>query len=688
MSLIITGNKLVANTTGAVNEGIEQNPYQYRNFLKETITLQPNSEVAVQSVKINKSNSIKVVGDDGFYMMWNKDIIGLDDGTTSADTTGYEVWCPFLEGGELSKSYSLGQFREAVSSALKKGVPHPDLYNIKTSNPNFNLPLASDRYDSSSGKFLGFDLSMVERDTNEDLNIVSEWDLVDVFKWYYDDDPLDIEFSKETKNSISVARFTAEKDAVTNPIIDNDCVITHSPITQLGGNLRFDLDGVVEDETDWHINTEFGVGLCRAKPQDASFYPFGINFDNGGNLPKESVAIDPNDTYCDFMIRSIKNGSNFELVLCQASTNPLDTDEVVMREIDYYSFAKSGSVSDPKLSDGSGGRYLLNTNDEKIKQFLIRVENEVVKFYFNKYAGLDTGNNPLDWGYWELFCSYDLYNWSGGDSAVNYKPHYPKPINQGCWSMYPRVYVRKMASTDDDRYVDISCWSGVETNDKQSIPSPYLNPNNDWSARMLRANEPAPIEEIEQRFFNNQSNTQKYSYQTLTSGKQFKEQIFALILQKDQKHYVHTTNIMRDDFIGRKMGFENIPILRPTINGSAGTYDNGIGWIYKSTDTPLMVNSGSHFVRLDNYTQKTLNGLVGRPSKILYTIPSFDNAGQNSGLLFYEPADRVYVKLHNPQPLTINTFDISICDENEVLSQELLDQSLVTLHFRDTPTMN
>ena len=700
MSLIITGNKLVNSGVGDI--GISQKPEHYRNFLKETITLQPDSEVAVQSVKLTKGGGIRIQPDDGFYVMWNKDLAKLDDGSNEYDTTGTPIWCPIgLTEPDKAEDVSIDEYANRITSAMRKGVPHPDLNYIPSSAlSNRYYPLADVSYDSSTGKVDGFELAFAQNTNDVPLNNVTSLQ-GSQSKWFFDTD--DTLVSTVDGDRLKIERT---KGSNANPVIDDEIVYTGMPTTFKGGYLRVDLGGLLEDPDSGKYKnmTDWAVGLTRSKSISPDGSPEDVNFTIDGLMPRtrgETVGNSAgNLQFYDFVIRCIEDQNGVkELVLGHLVKKDNTSDQMCMREINYWGFDKSGGVSDPVLNstDGNGdpARYNLTTNSTKITQFLIRVENDIVSFYYyDGGGGKDTNDDPLNDGNkanWKKFCSYDLFDWTTGDDAVNYKVNYPKPINQNTWWMYPKVYIEQDAGVN--YHLHLSCYTGVT---RSGLTGTYYNPVYDWRVLQEVDGMEAITREIDLRYYNDMVDTKTYDYMTIRSlaDPYLKEQAWVVILIEDNEYYPSTT-LAQDVYLGKRLGFPEIKLLRPDINGQAidvgkenDQGDQNEGWAYNSTAFPTLLSSGTLFVRLDNFTQKTLNGAVGRPSKILYTIPSYDINGSNQGLMYYEPQDRVYVKLGNPQPLTINTFDISICDENEVLAQSLLDQTIITLHFRDKPHMN
>jgi hypothetical protein len=66
----------------------------------------------------------------------------------------------------------------------------------------------------------------------------------------------------------------------------------------------------------------------------------------------------------------------------------------------------------------------------------------------------------------------------------------------------------------------------------------------------------------------------------------------------------------------------------------------------------------------------------------LYHLPRFDNAGHDSGELFFEVKDRLYVDLKNIDFIQLNELDIQIVNKDERIVGDLCGDTIVTLHFR------
>ena len=91
---------------------------------------------------------------------------------------------------------------------------------------------------------------------------------------------------------------------------------------------------------------------------------------------------------------------------------------------------------------------------------------------------------------------------------------------------------------------------------------------------------------------------------------------------------------------------------------------------------------GSYFITCPTLTQESQNFGKGTPSKILYHIPQFSNAGEDVGALFFEPGEKTYIRLGNTEKLSINTLNINIVDKNEQVVKDLDGNTIVVLHIR------
>ena len=674
MSLVLTSNRI--DIGGEDRWATPQKPYMYRNYLKETITLPPNSEVAVQSVKISKGETIDI-GDPVWYQMYNLNLEGVSESggaiKTTTDTTGYPIECRLEHNAPGERELPIQEYLDKVSEAMKRGYPHPDVVfesGLSSSGTTDITPICKAYVDETTEMFKGLTFRMNSGETSEDINIATS--MINFKKWIVDADP-----------TLSWTPSSGKAQAPTgdaNAGLDNVIVLTDYPISLFKGNMRIDLDGVVDDTTDWLVNTDCAFGLVRSfNPTPAptteldAIYPPYFEVPHG-TLPTPTGNV-ANHQMMDYVIRIEKaEGSAISYLTLGHATWDATNNCQTMQEIDYTTWG----YGTPTFTS----KYNMTTNVGKYNQFFIRTEGEQVLFYIHAGAK-STSDNPLDDSGWTLFCGFST---STGYWTASQKNLYPKPISQTCWTMYPMLYVntKSGAGAGDQPYINLTAYSGKDKDSQSNDKYCYYCPDYDWWARCDKDKVGGGLiehaKDVDSRWMNTPSDTSAlYDVMPTASKNVVKNYVWAMILKPDDTYYTPNGCPLAD--ADEPFGFSGVKILQPDKYGS--TFDGGFGWKYDSSSVPSWYSDNSLFVRLDNYTQKTLNAIVSRPSKILYHIPKFDvsQRGEGEGL-YFEPHERTYVKLGNPAELTINDFDISICNDAEVLATELEGQTIVCLHFR------
>ena len=250
------------------------------------------------------------------------------------------------------------------------------------------------------------------------------------------------------------------------------------------------------------------------------------------------------------------------------------------------------------------------------------------------------------------------------------KLNYPKPAGQSCWNLYPKVCIvggpTKSCVFDN--------WGGrVNAYDDMN----YESEDGDWVNRMsARGLENSVVAQLDQGYWNDMLDTDEYLQRGCTAAAELLTDTSIQVIVGPSTQYYHGTD---DANMSSKWGFQSRPVLSIT-NGATAHGDRGFKYI--SDQVPEITSTSSLFVRLDDLTQKSVNAGVGRPSKIIYHLPRFDNSNREVGTgLYYEPGQRTYLCLDNSDPLYINDFKISICNESERLARDLTGKTIICLHF-------
>jgi hypothetical protein len=103
---------------------------------------------------------------------------------------------------------------------------------------------------------------------------------------------------------------------------------------------------------------------------------------------------------------------------------------------------------------------------------------------------------------------------------------------------------------------------------------------------------------------------------------------------------------------------------------------------FQSDVAPELQSNESVFIRLNNLTQRSVNGVTGNESKIIYHCPRFDNAGNEVGGLFFEAAQKTYLDLSNAGDMHTNSFSVDIVDKHDRLVKSVVGSTVVCLHIR------
>ena len=72
---------------------------------------------------------------------------------------------------------------------------------------------------------------------------------------------------------------------------------------------------------------------------------------------------------------------------------------------------------------------------------------------------------------------------------------------------------------------------------------------------------------------------------------------------------------------------------------------------------------------------------MGNRSNIIAHLPRFDGQVE-TGRIYHEPKNLIFLDIGNSEPLTINSFDISFCYSNEQYCTALTGQSVVVLYIK------
>jgi hypothetical protein len=635
MSLVITSN------IGQEDDPEFSNvfkPFSYQNRLLNTMRIPPMSEIALQSAKINK-NGLFVLdrNNSGFCHYFGTPIGDLYDDDIDNSTTQ-----PFRAVIGSGEAFRAGDKKNEVNIAdmaneIKKGIDqaafHPSLITGATTTGITVEPL----HDATSAAFKGFEFVTTSQTAKTTRNAA------------------DITFTDVSKNNSY--NFTQAAGKVTSTDVKGFYVQNREyPISQNKGTCTFNFS-----DAQTGTNPNWMVGLSRINRQR------NIGLDEFDHLPdyfddtitfaplKTPIFIRKQYVYADICI--MRFAGELRVYQSGARTNGGTGSGIYMNEVIYY------GNHNPNFDTV----YNLATNDSetgrKYRKAKFTLTNEELKIELIREDGTV-----------DLLCDYTTLR-AGG--AV--KNECLNPVNAAKWAMYPVCSAgRRGAQANVAQTIELESISHY-TNYPSYDADQYVN--YDWWGWSQDRNQTIFCKELEMRNWNNHSRSVSNHgvggngllAPKGVNGSGAMSDYESIIITARSGAYGNSTNECNTQF---SLGFSGDPISRPTASSNDLVFTN------KSTSVPQLVSNVSLFIRLNNLTQNTINARQGTLSKIVGHLPRFDNSGNETGGLYFEPHEKTYLALNNPTELLINSFDVDIVYDNETLCTALTGKTVVCFHIR------
>lgn len=657
MSLIVCSNK-IPDTRDYNQDTKLMSPNSFVNNLKQTMQIPKNSEIAVQSVKLTKSGEIELDQGNRFFSWFGRPLNLSGTSTlpiTLKDTTTWPIMSgPTLIAGAKGSEYvNISEFAARMTQGMQRGMPHPDIFGDGNgTDPKIECNILRTGAATTGLGFEGFQLKYV-------YNVAPSTNIFPTLADYtFNNIP-----NGMTLTGAAATTFTATSD-------DNNVAwAKDKPISHMGGRCVYDMKGMMSDfagaDYTYGVNggREFQVGLSR----------YSITTNEAGKLlghplyfSKEGVGSNHPDIFYDYAISCelADDGSYYLKVLqpMRVLDSAIGFGEIGMEEVQYWN--EGGQFP---TSIWGTTRYDMTTNASNIQKVEFVVDNEQIHIYLVAVV-VPPATEGVRW----ILTSF------ANKAALSAKRNnYPIPTRQTNWNMYPKVMMSETGSS-----VILEEYQGRNTTFQGTT---YKGGDEfaDWFNRMEyegMATSQGSVMTIDggdltRKMMTYEDLTYEYDQQGYTTNVLTgTEQV--VILKEDDTNYTATQGANMSNILG----FPYLSVL----DWNAGLADGTNGIKYNSASIPKILNDNSMFIRLNNFTQRSVNAGTGRPSKILYHIPRFDTSGRDIGYgLYFEPNERVYIKLHNSEVLTINEFALDICQDDEVLAGDITGETIICLHIRE-----
>lgn len=639
MSLIIASN---VNLTDRPGTSEIHKAYSWSNRLTSTFKIETDSEIAVQSVKLNKSGLLSVGQYNSNYALY----FGSDIVDTAAvkkylqDSVNHPVADSVVRGSGI-KDLTVDEYGREIEKSFQKNVMNPGFYDPTTKVPSVTVVPKL-----VAGAFAGYTFAATQSALPLDVipPDASAQSLFPTTRFTYVGGVM-------TRVASSGGDVDGTPPTGCCAMFLDKPVLLSSPDTK--PSVNYDITGAVGDGSGGALNRgTWACGLSRNNTQ--SFLISPTTEDNIGFAPP---YYDPNNSGSDSFVRfkymcfdfcavKDKNGMLKIFQSC-VDTSSISGDQLVMREVVYVH---------PLNPIFKNGLYDLNVNATKYTNLRFRVENEGV------VCEIGVG------GSWDIVVDTKL--------GVKQNMFYPRSVLQNF--LYPQIYIG----------IQGTAISIAERFTYSSIPDKFdpASSDVDFVARLestgnyIKWGKP-----IENRDHNNFSLTQVtdptavFPYETFepyagATGGWLKGTQMNLIMAPNVDYGVEYTADANTQY---SFGFNGRSLA------TGGPVDANGGSTFESSVAPILTSSKSLFVRVNNLTQQSVNAQLGNAySKIIGHLPRFDSAGNELGHLYFEPNSKTYLALNNVQPLYLNSFDIDLVYDNETYADSLSGKTIVVLHIR------
>jgi len=499
MSLVICSNQdsdgAAQGNTQSVNDA-----FAFRNELSSTMTIPANSQVALQSVKVNVDGRVTLGRDNSRFYTYFGDI----DQPENDDVTSAPVRVDLIEDGDTEvKELTKSDFSSLVQDRVRQNTFHPQ------QKGQFKCAT----YLDGDKKFKGFKL------TFDQDNVSTSVDATGPEQFSR------LEYTNASQFSFNVSTLTRVAGAQE----PNSVIFKNKPMSLAeGSKLRVNISGQGNANAS---GVPWSVGLSRfsnGESEKTGGGFIGPNYWDWGKDDGAACYTEQTLGFCDF---AVSRNSQNELVVTNQRWN-IQEGCMVETEVQYYDSDNSDFTAPGRFNLSTG------TDADKYTNVELRVDGENIGAYL-----YHNGSSEF-----RKICDYD---------ADDFATEYFKPINQACWCLHPVLGIGKRgnASTCSLR---IEHFSGLEITGYD----PKTKFKGGWfeTMELIGGSALQQCMELEQRPWNANDGEDNYVIRT-TNGSGGVDYSNVLILQEDVTgSYSPTPGANAVRSLGFEKGIIDIPV--------------------------------------------------------------------------------------------------------------------------------
>jgi len=667
MSLIVATNRIDENTLPQASE----KPSNFKNFFRSPIEIEPNSEIAVQSVKIQRSGNV-VIGQDDFFCHYF--------GTLPETINDYDsLTCLSRTIKPKSGAYSLSGYETEIQRALNEQYDDPRTFGGYLVSAHTN----------SSGEELGLDIKCVDRGEattnvidNANISARATWSIANPNSYWYNDT---IEASdgftfNASNGSATFTRSASDADTLSDGLAVG--ILAGIPFGLNDGEFNIEVINASEQP--------YAVGLSRPQIQIESYENSQITDANRRHtgiydLDSRIIGLANNTPYVldkdgnetiegpyemydyVFMLDDSDNITIAERVFNSAE------DCSQLQEISYWENGFTGSTGS-KLTKAEfhaswDGVQFKGKGDEMelyFKQNGAEVFDKVVSSTLNE--GVGNSFNPIGSTSYALYPQMNVCKGSlkitkyEGAGLTTYK--YPT-LTTGATGTYTSG--DDMFSNEGFFHLDDLPWVKLKPNIASNSIQQVVYTADSSGQKAIH-----------------EENTDGYVYSNLNAanGVNF---VHLFTMNRFTSGNINDTLIRSQEFpnMSGRLGFLDRAFIISNSTEGYVSGDDTLTITFTST-SDLHKTSLASFIRLPNLTHKSFNGAQSGLSKIVYQLPQFANGGNQYGSLYFEPGEKTYIKLHNPAKILLNELTVQIVDAQEREMSSLTGDTQIVFHVRQS----
>ena len=704
MSLVVATSRLSENTIISDAE----KPAHFINYFRSPIEIEPDSEIAVESVKLKRTGNIRITDQNFFTHHWGQDPLERAKLTTGLSAEEIAAGGT-LEGGRFQthvprpirlpeKTYELSEYRAKMEEVLNTMYGDPRIHN------NASVTIKTD----SAGVEKGVDIKFTSRRKTA-ANALASTTATSYF-------------------NISRPRSTGDDSPDAGIVPSNGFSFTPAD-----GNLtRADPAGIGVVDTDDPRNADMVVVLKDR--------PLALN---GGEHEYEFIAAKDN-----FVISGLtrpmlqykqRAGLNSKGVLRERVRDLLpfqwQPGSIVASDLNEVPGPRFhcdyGVMVQPAGGAGEKGVFIFNSAAQgKLSE--ARQRHFEIKYW--ESGGVHTGQRMTTPEFYAKYnrikyvAEYDgisvFFGLTGkatfeqicGPNLSKDPQKCLKPIGEIQHALYPVISIGKKAVNTE--VISLESYAhtykcpvfGLGTGGAPHTYTPgddFYSNNRVLGRQAITAtgeeeplydyqvNRPrAPIKVIKSMELNSRVYVSYHESNSLSeytfsgsnaseSADYFHTLTCGIVVKSDPGYLALSSKQIKRPSMGLQLGFPDRALLTQV----QGKLDG-----YVTETSPVVITFGSthalekgaqsSFIRLPGLTHKSFNGGQSSMSKIVYHVPQFSNDGREVGNLYFAPVEKTYVALKNPSKILLNQLHVQIVDDQEMEINSLNGTTQIVFHIR------